>query len=143
MRISILTIGNELLSGKTINTNACWISKVLTSIGSSVQSHLTIPDNKSKIIDTLDFLFTSDIELIVCTGGLGVTDDDITREVIFDYFNSKVVFDNDYWESLCNRFSKLGHILPNSSKSQAVFPDNGILLPNDIGSARGLMNEKN
>ena len=143
MRVSILTIGNELLSGKTINTNASWISKKLSSIGVSVNFHLTIPDDKNRITDTLNLLFSSNTDLIICTGGLGVTDDDITRAVIFDYFGSKEVFDKDYWEVLCKRFSKLGHSLPDSSKSQAVSPDNGVLLPNEIGSARGLMYDKN
>ena len=143
MRASILTIGNELLSGKTINTNASWISKKLSSIGVSVNSHLTIPDDSTRITDTLNLLFSSNTDLIICTGGLGVTDDDITRAVIFDYFGSKEVFDKDYWEVLCKRFSKLGHSLPDSSKSQAVSPDNGVLLPNEIGSARGLMYDKN
>tara|TARA_B100000886_G_scaffold207361_1_gene143395 strand:+ start:659 stop:1873 length:1215 start_codon:yes stop_codon:yes gene_type:complete len=143
MIVSILTIGNELLSGKTINTNASWISNKLSLTGVSVNSHLTIPDDKNRITDTLNLLFSSDIDLIICTGGLGVTDDDITRAVIFDYFGSKEVFDEDYWEDLCKRFSKLGQSLPDSSKNQAISPDNGILLPNHIGSARGLMYEKN
>ena len=143
MRVSILTIGNELLSGKTINTNASWISKKLTLIGAYINSHLTIPDNKNKITDNLNLLFSSDIDFIICTGGLGVTDDDITKEVIFDYFDSKEVFDKDYWKVLCRRFSKLGHSLPDSSKSQAILPDNGLVIPNDIGSARGLLYEKN
>ena len=143
MRASILTIGNELLSGKTINTNASWISKKLSVNGVSVFSHITIPDDKNRITDTLNLLFSSDIDFIICTGGLGVTDDDITRAVIFDYFGSKEAFDKDYWEVLCKRFSKLGHSLPDSSKSQAVSPDNGVLLPNEIGSARGLMYDKN
>ena len=143
MRASILTIGNELLSGKTINTNASWISKKLSSIGVSVNSHLTIPDDKNRITDTLNLLFSSDIDFIICTGGLGVTDDDITRAVMFDYFGSKETFDKDYWEVLCKRFSKLGLSLPDSSKSQAVSPDNGVLLPNEIGSARGLMYKRN
>ena len=143
MRVSILTIGNELLSGKTINTNASWISKKLSLTGVSVVSHLTIPDDKNRITDTLNLLFSSDIDFIICTGGLGVTDDDITRAVIFDYFGSKEAFDKDYWEILCKRFSKLGYSLPDSSKSQAVSPNNGILLPNEIGSARGLMYERN
>ena len=117
MIVSILTIGNELLSGKTINTNASWISEKLSLIGVFVNSHLTIPDDKNRITDTLNLLFSSDIDLIICTGGLGVTDDDITRAVIFDYFGSKEVFDKDYWEVLSNRFSKLGHSLPDSSKT--------------------------
>ena len=143
MKVSILTIGNELLSGKTINTNASWISKILSFAGVSVISHLTISDDENRITDALNLLFSSDVDFIICTGGLGVTDDDITRPVIFDYFGSKEVFDKDYWEILCNRFSKLGHSLPDSSKSQAISPDNGILIPNEIGSARGLMYERN
>ena len=59
MRVSILTIGNELLSGKTINTNASWISKKLSLTGVSVISHLTIPDDKNNITDTLNLLFSS------------------------------------------------------------------------------------
>ena len=82
MRVSVLTIGNELLSGKTINTNASWISKKLSLTGVAVNSHLTIPDDKNKITDTLNLLFSSDIDLIICTGGLGVTDDDITLSLI-------------------------------------------------------------
>ena len=143
MRVSVLTIGNELLSGKTINTNASWISKKLSLIGASVSSHVTIPDNKNKITDTLNLLFKSDIDLIICTGGLGVTDDDITRKVIFDYFGSKELIDKDYWDALNKKFLKLGHLHSDISKSQAVFPDNGTLIPNDIGSARGLIYEKN
>ena len=57
MRVSILTIGNELLSGKTINTNASWISKKLSLNGVSVFSHLTIPDDKNRITDALNLLF--------------------------------------------------------------------------------------
>ena len=105
MIVSILTIGNELLSGKTINTNASWISNKLSLTGVSVYSHLTIPDDKNRITDTLNLLFSSDIDLIICTGGLGVTDDDITRAVIFDYFGSMEVFDKDYLVDLCKRFS--------------------------------------
>ena len=95
MKVSILTIGNELLSGKTINTNASWISKKLSFAGVSVISHLTISDDENRITDALNLLFSSDIDFIICTGGLGVTDDDITRPVIFDYFGSKEVFDKD------------------------------------------------
>ena len=64
MRASLLTIGNELLSGKTINTNASWISKKLSSTGVSVDSHYTIPDDSTRITDTLNLLFSSNIDII-------------------------------------------------------------------------------
>ena len=143
MRIAVLTIGNELLSGKTINTNANWLSKKLSSIGSVITLHITIPDEKASIINNLDLLFSTQIDLIICTGGLGVTDDDITRDVIFSYFGSNEVFDKDYWAFLENKFLKFGYSLPDSNKSQAVSPDNGKVFSNPIGSARGLIYEKN
>ena len=143
MRIAVLTIGNELLSGKTINTNANWLSKKLSSIGSVITLHITIPDEQTSIINNLDLLFSTQIDLIICTGGLGVTDDDITRDVIFSYFGSNEVFDKDYWAFLENKFLKFGYSLPDSNKSQAVSPDNGKVFSNPIGSARGLIYEKN
>ena len=143
MRIAILNIGNELLSGKTINTNANWLSKKLSSIGSTVTLHIAIPDDQESITNSLDLLFSAQIELIICTGGLGVTDDDITRDVIFSYFGSNEVFDKDYWVFLENKFLKFGYSLPDSNKSQAVSPDNGKVFSNPIGSARGLIYEKN
>ena len=143
MRIAVLTIGNELLSGKTINTNANWLSKKLSSIGSVITLHITIPDEQESIINSLDLLFSTQIDLIICTGGLGVTDDDITRDVIFSYFGSNEVFDKDYWAFLENKFLKFGYSLPDSNKSQAVSPDNGKVFSNPIGSARGLIYEKN
>ena len=143
MRIAVLTIGNELLSGKTINTNANWLSKKLSSIGSVITLHITIPDEQVSIINNLDLLFSTQIDLIICTGGLGVTDDDITRDVIFSYFGSNEIFDKDYWAFLENKFLKFGYSLPESNKSQAVSPDNGKVFSNPIGSARGLIYEKN
>lgn len=143
MRIAVLTIGNELLSGKTINTNANWLSKKLSYIGSTVTLHITIPDDQESITNSLDLLFSIQIDLIICTGGLGVTDDDITRDVIFSYFGSNEVFDKDYWLFLENKFLKFGYSLPDSNKSQAVSPDNGKVFSNPIGSARGLIYEKN
>ena len=143
MRVAVLTIGNELLSGRTINTNASWLSKKLSSIGSNITLHITIPDEQESIINSLDLLFSTQIDLIICTGGLGVTDDDITRDVIYSYFGSNEIFDKEYWAFLENKFLKFGYTLPDSNKSQAVSPHNGKVFSNPIGSARGLIYEKN
>lgn len=142
MKASVLTIGDELLSGKTINTNARWISQALTHAGCSVIRHLTVCDKEQEIIESLYLLFKLPIDIIICTGGLGPTDDDITRKAIFNYFNSDSEFDEDYWDNLQNRFSKIGHKIPESNRSQAIIPTNGQVFPNPIGSARGLLFEK-
>ena len=143
MRVAVLTIGNELLSGKTINTNASWISNVLSLEGASINRHLTVPDEKEDIVYGLDTLFSSKVDLIICTGGLGPTDDDITRKTVFDYFGSEAVFDDKYWKYLSDKFLKAGYPLLNSNKSQALLPSNGDTIPNVLGSARGLIYEKN
>ena len=143
MRASVLAIGDELLSGKTTNTNAAWISQNLFLAGCDVARHFVVSDDEREIIDSLNALFNHKIDLIICTGGLGPTDDDITRKTIFNYFNSDSHFDNDYWEYLQNRFSSAGYTIPESNKSQAVVPSNGKVFSNPIGSARGLLFKKN
>ena len=143
MRASILAIGDELLSGKTINTNATWISQKLVVSGCDVVKHIVVSDDEIEIINSLNTLYQYKIDLIICTGGLGPTDDDITRKTIFNFFDSNSYFDNDYWEYLKNRFSGLGYKIPESNKSQAIIPSNGEVFSNPIGSARGLLFEKN
>ena len=142
MRASLVTIGDELLSGKTINTNASWISQKLTSEGCSVIRHLTIPDKEVDILESLSNLFKSPIDLILCTGGLGPTHDDITRDSIFKFFKSNPLFDEEYWNVLVSKFSRLGYSVPKSNKSQAIIPHNGEVFSNPIGSARGLLFQK-
>ena len=143
MKASVLAIGDELLSGKTTNTNASWISQKLMIVGCDVVKHLVVSDDETEIIDSFKYLFKHKIDLIICTGGLGPTDDDITRKTIFNFFDSDSNFDNDYWEYLQNRFSGIGYKIPESNKSQAVIPSNGEVFSNPIGSARGLLFKKN
>ena len=85
MKVSILSIGNELLSGKTINTNANWLGKKLTNIGCRVERQVVVSDQEKPIINALNFLVNDKEGCIIVTGGLGPTDDDITREVLFKY----------------------------------------------------------
>ena len=139
MRASLLTIGNELLSGKTINTNASWISQKLAFDGCTVIRHLTVPDKEEDILDSLSNLFQLSTDVILCTGGLGPTNDDITRDSIFKFFKSNPVFDEKYWNELVSKFSRLGYSVPKSNKSQAIIPHNGEVFPNPIGSARGIL----
>ena len=143
MRVTILSIGDELLSGKTVNTNANYISLVLDGLGCEIVKQVTVADRKSDILDCLTDLFKMPIDLILCTGGLGPTSDDITLDVIFSFFNSKKLFDDKYWIKLMNKFSNIGIPISKSNKKQAVVPDNGSIIPNSIGTARGFQFEKN
>ena len=142
MKASLLTIGDELLSGKTTNTNAAWISHHLTLVGCNVVRNVTVGDKEEEILDSLCALFELPVDLVLCTGGLGPTHDDITRNTVFKFFNSDSVLDEDYWENLKKRFSSLGYSMPPSNKSQAIIPHNGKVFPNPIGSALGLLYHK-
>ena len=85
MKIAILSIGNELLSGDTINTNAGWMGRNLTDIGCDICQQITVPDKKDSISNALTELVNLSPGYIICTGGLGPTDDDITRQTLFDF----------------------------------------------------------
>ena len=143
MKISLLSIGNELLSGKTLNTNSRWISKKLSSIGCLIQNHITVKDNKDSIVSGLSFCLNKDPDILILTGGLGPTDDDITREVLFDYFQTDSIFDEEYWLLLKEKYRNAGLKISKSNKNQALIPKEGEILPNSKGSARGLKFIKN
>ena len=138
MKVSILCIGNELLSGKTLNTNASWISRKLSDIGCDILEHLVVPDKKETIITGLEHLTIKNPGCVIITGGLGPTDDDITRPTIFEYVGTDSRFDEDYWTLLSEKFQKLGMNIPASNRNQALVPINGEVIENPGGSARGL-----
>ena len=137
MKIGLITIGSELLNGTRTDTNAAWIGSVVISSGGKVVWHITLNDNKNDIINGLKNV-PKEIDTVICTGGLGPTHDDITSNILFEYFNSKAEFDEEYWNLLSSRFANRGIEIPKSNKNQAIKPSNGNVIPNPIGSARGL-----
>ena len=136
MKISLLSIGDELLSGFTTNTNASWIGRNLSNMGCSICEQITVKDNKNSILDGLKNLTKKKVDFIILTGGLGSTDDDITRKTLFSFVSSDEIFDEAYWVELKKRFKRKNQISI-SMKNQAISPSNGKLIPNSIGSARG------
>ena len=137
MKIALLSIGNELLSGDTNNTNATWIGKELTEIGCTVIQQVTVPDKEIPIINTLSQLCVLEPDFIIITGGLGPTDDDITRRTLFDFVGTDAIFDDEYWDELSKRFKRYGMEIPESNRNQALIPKEGEVIPNPVGSARG------
>ncbi len=137
MKIGLITIGAELLNGTRIDTNASWIGQSIQSVGGSIDWHMTVNDTELSIINSLSNI-PSDIKIILCTGGLGPTHDDITPSVLYKYFNDKALFDEEYWNLLIGKFKARGIKIPKSNKNQAMKPKIGKVIPNLIGSARGL-----
>jgi nicotinamide-nucleotide amidase len=142
MKAALLTIGNELLSGATVNTNASWIGQELFTNGCSLEIQLTVKDFSGAIQNGLDQLYKERPDIIIVTGGLGPTHDDRTRDVVFDYFGAKSLFDETYWQELSAHFTNKGISIPELNRSQAVYPDLGDIIPNPVGSARGFKFKK-
>ena len=139
MKVGIITIGNELLSGFTLDRNAAWIGQQLLSSGIKVNIHHTIPDDLGVIYDTLENQYSEwECDQIIVTGGLGPTVDDITVSSFLEYFDDSHEFDKEYWEILSERFKRLNFKMPNLNKNQAYKSKRGIMIPNLVGTARGL-----
>ena len=137
MKFGLVTIGAELLNGARTNTNAAWIGQNVISVGGAIDWHMTVNDEKNTIESALDEVPTS-IDVVLCTGGLGPTHDDITSSVLYEYFGAKPEVDEQYWQLLTKKFAARDQVIPDINRNQAMKPDIGEVIPNPIGSARGL-----
>ena len=137
MNVGLITIGNELLSGFTTDTNSAWIGLSVLEVGAEITWHVTIGDQYNHITAALDQV-PEDIKVVLVTGGLGPTHDDITQKTLFKYFDVQPVFDEDYWNILNARMVKRARVMPEINKNQAIRPNKGSVIPNNSGSARGL-----
>ena len=137
MNVGLITIGNELLSGFTTDTNSTWIGQSVLEVGAEITWHMTIGDQQNHITSTLEQV-PEDIKVVLVTGGLGPTHDDITQKTLFEYFDVQPVFDEDYWNILNARMVKRARVMPEINKNQAIRPNKGSVIPNNSGSARGL-----
>ena len=142
MKIAVLTIGDEILSGYTLNTNAAWIGQQLLQIGVDVNNQTTASDNKEEILKYLNYLTEEKYTHIIVTGGLGPTHDDVTPSAFYQFFGAKPVFDENYWEELKYRFAKRNIKIPEKNRNQARRPNIGNVIDNPRGSARGLHFER-
>ena len=134
---SIITIGDELLIGQTIDTNSAFIAQELNKIGVWVRRRVAIADDKQAILKTLA-AESKEADIIIITGGLGPTADDITKPALCEYFNSKLVVDMATLENVTEIFRKLGRPLTDRNATQAEVPDNCVVLPNLRGTAPGM-----
>lgn len=134
MKVEIIAIGSEILSGFTLNSNAAYLSKELLKIGICTDKHTVLPDEESLFKKGFEQALTEN-DLIICTGGLGPTCDDNTRQWIADIFNCHLIYNEEVADYLTNQFGKDLTTLVN----QATLPDKAILLKNEVGTASGLL----
>lgn len=138
MKAGILTIGEEILAGFTVDTNSAWLSKELLKRGITVTQKATVGDDQHAIMDVLK-RWDGELDLVLATGGLGPTHDDITKKAFCTYFESELRFDEAYWISLEDRFKKRGYRIPANNRSQAEIPMKADVIHNPVGTAPGLI----
>ncbi|MBW8041117.1 MAG: competence/damage-inducible protein A [Planctomycetes bacterium] len=139
-RASIISIGNELLNGQTIDTNVSWLSGKLLSIGIPSVSSYTIGDDIDSIIRSFN-LASSDADIVIATGGLGPTDDDLTRQAFAKFLGTELQLQNELLEKIQNFFTSRNRQMSSKNKIQAYIPAGAKALANNLGTAPGIMAE--
>jgi len=138
MKAEILTIGDEILLGQIVNTNATFISRKLVKIGIDPRWITVVGDSEEEILNALKIAFTR-ADVLIVTGGLGPTHDDITKYAVAKFFNSPIVLNAGLYEKLRKRFAERGRVMPAVNRNQAEVPQKATILPNPIGTAPGLL----
>jgi nicotinamide-nucleotide amidase len=141
MTAEIITIGDELLIGQVIDTNSAWIATRLNELGIGVKQITSISDNREHILTTLSEA-SGRANLILITGGLGPTKDDITKTTLCEYFGTGLVFSQEAFEDVNRLFSSRGLPMTDLNRQQAMVPEGCTVIPNHNGTAPGMWFEK-
>lgn len=142
MKAHIISIGDELLIGQTINTNAAYIGEKLSELNIDVTQVSTVADNEQSILDEFKQAGSSS-DLIIITGGLGPTHDDITRSAVVKFFNTSLVKDEEVLENIKSLFTRRGRKLSKVNIDQAMVPKIAQVIKNSRGTAPGYWIENN
>ena len=142
MKLELITIGNELLSGKTVNTNSSWIAEKFNLLGLPVRRITSVSDSRTDILSILEESYRRS-DIVIITGGLGPTSDDVTKPALCEFFNTKLVFREDIFEHIESLLAKKGSRINEFNRRQAEVPESAAILDNELGTASGLWFEKN
>ena len=143
MVVELISVGTELLLGNIVNTNAQYLSRQLSKLGLDCYYQTVVGDNPERIKAALDVAYSRG-DMVILTGGLGPTKDDLTKEMLMDYFNKEVVLDEEAWGMMKERMTRLGFTeFTDSQKKQAYVPKEAIIMYNHHGTAPGCIMEHN
>lgn len=138
MNAEIIAVGSELLLGQIVNTNARFLSKQLAEIGVNVYYHTVVGDNPNRLKSALEIAETRS-NLIIFTGGLGPTKDDLTKETIAKHLEKQLVFDHYALQSIEQYFQKTNRVMTENNRKQALVLEGAMVLQNDHGMAPGML----
>ena len=139
-RIRIVIIGGEILNGRTLDSNSGWLCRNLHTMGLRAVEVLVVPDDKVRITSALKSCWDNS-DLVFVSGGLGSTPDDITKEVVADFFGTGLVYNPSHARELGRRYDKTEAFIQKSYRKQLFYPAACTLIPNEYGSALGMMFE--
>lgn len=142
MNCALISVGTELLFGQITNTNTVYLSRQLNALGLNVLYHYTVGDNPKRLQDLIEYTL-SKADLIITTGGLGPTQDDLTKEIAAQALGDSLVIHKPSLERLEYFFSKLNREMTENNVKQAYLPRNAQVFQNDVGTAPGFALDKN
>jgi len=141
MNVIVISIGDELLIGQTVNTNASWIGQEISKIGGNVIEGLTISDKVNDILSSVEYSINK-ADVVIITGGLGPTKDDITKHTLTEYFETELEIHQPTLEKITAYFSMRKRPMLESNIQQAALPKDCTILTNNYGTASGMWFEK-
>lgn len=134
MQAEIITIGDEILIGQIVDTNSAWIGAELGKVGIGVVQITSVHDDSEQITEAINSAF-SRADVVLMTGGIGPTKDDITKHTLCRYFNSKLVFNEEVYTDIVTLLAKMSRAINDLTASQAMVPDNATIIRNPKGTA--------
>lgn len=137
MQAVILSIGDELVLGQNVDTNSAYLSQYLTSRGIATLYHQSVADDQPAIVKAIDQA-AREVELVIITGGIGPTDDDLTRQSLAEAMGVELVEHGPTVEAIESRYLKLGRTMPPRNRVQALHPQGSAVIPNLWGTAPGI-----
>jgi nicotinamide-nucleotide amidase len=137
MKTEIISIGSELVSGQALDTNSQWVSRALGALGATVHFHTTIGDDLDEHVAAFRIALDR-ADLVVATGGLGPTQDDLTRDALAAVAGVPLVEDARSLEAIAAMFARRNRAMAERNRVQALFPEGAVPLPNRVGTAPGV-----
>jgi nicotinamide-nucleotide amidase len=134
MKVEVLAIGNELLDGRVTDTNGATLARELRKRGMALSRVTVVSDELQEIVEELGAA-ASRADLVVCSGGLGPTDDDRTRHAAAAWLGVELEFHEESWEAIVARFASIGFEVTPNNRLQALFPKGATVWPNEVGTA--------
>src|SRR6187549_3998074 len=133
MNAIILSVGDELVLGQTIDTNSAWLSQQLAAVGCAVIAHATLPDDQKKIENAIAYS-APQCDFLIISGGIGPTEDDLTRQALASVLGVELELNEQWLTKLHDFFQSLGREMPPTNKIQAMIPRGAKMIENTAGT---------